>query len=132
MDPQYRQIIEQATKLAERSIAAFEAEKKLQEIEPKFNELSKQASEVMQKDAAKEEQFRGKVNQMADVLVLRGALEEHNKVAFVDSVLGNHEELVDVAIRLSSELKAETFGKVGEAEQIENMDAFERLALEGR
>ena len=126
MDPKYRNIIEQATKLAERSITAFEAEKKLQEIEPQFKELSKKASEEMQKES----QFRGKVNRMSDILVTRGILDETNKVAFVDSVMDNHEELVDVAIRLSSEMKAESFGKVGEDIQTETMDAFERLALE--
>jgi len=127
MDPKYRQIIEQATKLAERSIAAFEAEKKLQEIEPRFKDLSKRAEDESQKN----DQFRSKVNKMADVLITRGVLEESNKVAFVDSVADDHEELINVAIRLSSEMKAETFGKVGEdQQQPDTMDAFERLALE--
>lgn len=127
MDPKYRQIIEQATKLAERSITAFEAEKKLKEIEPQFNDLSKKAED----ESLKQEQFRSKANKMADVLITRGVLEESNKVAFVNSIADDHEELINVAIRLSSEMKAETFGKVGEDNQLETMDAFERLAVEG-
>ena len=127
MDPKYRQIIEQATKLAERSITAFEAEKRLQELEPKFKSLSKSAAD----ESLKQEQFRSKANKMADVLITRGVLEESNKVAFVNSVADDHEELINVAIRLSSEMKAETFGKVGEEHQLESMDAFERLAIEG-
>jgi len=127
MDPKYRQIIEQATKLAERSITAFEAEKKLREIEPQFDKLSKKAAD----DADKNEQFRSKVNKMADVLITRGILEESNKVAFVESVSNDPEELVNVTIKLSSEMKAETFGKVAEEQQLETMDAFERLAIEG-
>ena len=126
MDPKYRQIIEQATKLAERSITAFESEKMLQELEPKFEALSKSAAD----ESLKQEQFRSKANKMADVLITRGVLEESNKVAFVNSVADDHEELINVAIRLSSEMKAETFGKVGEEHQLETMDAFERLAVE--
>ena len=128
MDPKYRQIIEQATKLAERSITAFESEKKLQELEPKFKELSKKAED----ESLKQEQFRNKVNIMAEILITRGVLEETNKVAFVNSVADDHEELINVAIRLSSEMKAETFGKVGEAQLGQDtMDVFERLAVEG-
>lgn len=119
MEPKYRTIIEQATKLAERSISAFESEKRLQEIEPQFKNL-----------CSKEAAFRSKANHMADVLVTRGILEDSNKVAFVNSISEDHNELIDVAIRLSSEMKAESFGKVGEAEQFSSLDPFEKLAME--
>jgi chromosome segregation ATPase len=126
MDPKYRQIIEEATKLAERSISAFEAENRLKEIEPKFEEISKKAEEIEKKF----ESFRSKANKVADVLITRGILEESNKVAFVDSIAENPEELANVTIRLSSEMKAESFGKVGEQIDSQELDSFERLALE--
>jgi flagella basal body P-ring formation protein FlgA len=127
MDPKYRQIIENATKLAERSIIAFEAEQKLKEIETKFNELSKKA----EKEERNLEEFKSKVNKMADVLVTRGILDDNNKVAFVQRIAENPGELAEVAIKLSSEMKAETFGKVGEYyHDVDTLDPFERLAIE--
>jgi hypothetical protein len=131
MDKKYKDIIEQATKLAERAIPAFEAEKKLQEVEPLFDQAQAKIASLEKEASEKEEKFRSKADKMANVLVTRGILDESQKVAFVESVTQDHSELADVVIKLSSELKAEQFGKVGEEnpDQAE-LDPFERLALE--
>jgi hypothetical protein len=131
MDAKLKQIIEQATKLAERAIPAFEAEEKLKDIEPQFKKVSEKLAKLEEDQEQERSAFRSEVNKMADVLVTRGILEDSQKVAFVETVSDNPKELVDVVVKLSSEIKAETFGKVGElSEATEELDAFERLALE--
>ena len=131
MDLKFKQIIEQATKLAERAIPAFEAEQKLKELEPKFEELSSKVASMEKEAAAKSSEFRNKANKMADTLVTRGILDDSQKVAFVDAVVQDPKELIDVVVRLSSEVKAESFGKAAELRSSSReLDAFERLAME--
>jgi len=128
MDPKFKQIIEQATKLAERAIPAFEAEDRLAIIEPQFKEAQAKLSKIAQSEGA----LRIKADRLANNLVTRGVLDAEQKVAFVDSIVENPMELVDVADRLSSQLKVDSFGKVAEQQDFggDKLDPFERLATE--
>jgi len=120
MDTKMKEIIENATKLAERSVVAFEAERRLKELEPEFKKLSQQNAGL-----------RSKTDILANRLVTRGILDESNKVAFVDSVVDNPTELVEVAMRLSDQIVADSFGKVASDSsdsEVSTLDPFERLA----
>jgi len=115
-----KKIIEDATKLAERSVVAFEAERRLKDIEPEFKKLSEKTAGL-----------RPKVDALADRLITRGILDEDNKVAFVDSISDNPIELVEVAMKLSDQVVAEQFGKVASDSSdhgSKDLDPFERLA----
>jgi hypothetical protein len=124
-----RQIIEDAAKLAEQSVSAFEAEKRLKEIEPVFTETVKKA-ELLEKTASElKESFRSGLNKIANVLVTRGILEDANKVSFVNAISEDPSEIFNVVEKIAGELKAESFGGPGSLPASAELDPFERLAM---
>lgn len=125
-----KQIIEDAAKLAEQSISAFEAQKKLAEIEPEFQTLSKKAHDLEKKAAKDQEDFRSNANKVANILVTRGILEDANKVAFVNTIVDEPSEVFNVLEKIAGELRADNFGSADERPSARDLDAFERLALE--
>ena len=118
-----KELIENAAKLAERAIPAFEAEDKLKRIEPLYNSAIKQAEQIQKSAELEKQSFRTGLNKISDVLVTRGILEESNKVAFVESIAKNPSEL-------AAELKAESFGQPSKMASQDELDPFERLAME--
>ena len=82
-----KQIIEDAAKLAEQSVSAFEAQKQLKEIEPQFKQAALKAEALEKTAAEQKEAFRSNVNKVANTLVTRGILEFSNKVAFVNTLV---------------------------------------------
>ena len=84
-----KELIENAAKLAERAIPAFEAEDKLKRIEPLYNSAIKEAEQIQKSAELEKQSFRTGLNKISDVLVTRGILEESNKVAFVESIAKN-------------------------------------------
>lgn len=124
-----QRILEDATKLAEKAIPAFEAQSKLAKIQPEFESLKKASNEVENQKLAEQAAFRANANRLADILVTRGILEDSNKVAFVEEITTKPEELFGVTIKLAGELKAESFGSPSELPSSAELDPFERLAV---
>lgn len=124
-----KQIIEDAAKLAEQSVTAFKAQKRLEEIQPLFEEASKKASELEENTKTAQEDFKAGLDKVASVLVTRGILEDSNKVAFVSAIVEKPTEVFNVIEKLASELKAESFGGVGSLPASAELDPFERLAV---
>lgn len=125
-----QRILEDSTKLVERSIPAFEAQKKLAQIEPEYENLKTAAVDAENQKLAEAAAFRSNLNRLADVLVTRGILDDENKVAFVEEISTKPEELFNVTLKLAGELRAESFGGPGEMQSSGGeLDPFERLAL---
>jgi predicted transcriptional regulator len=124
-----KQIIEDAAKLAEQSVVAFKAQKRLEEIEPLFNEATKKASELEENTKTAKEEFTSGLEKVAEVLATRGILEESNKAAFINAINEKPAEVFNVIEKLASELKAESFGGVGSLPASSDLDPFERLAV---
>jgi len=125
-----KELIENAAKLAERAIPAFEAEDKLKRIEPLYNSAIKEAEQIQKSAELEKQSFRTGLNKISDVLVTRGILEESNKVAFVESITKNPSEVFNVLDKLAAELKAESFGQPSKMASQDELDPFERLAME--
>jgi len=79
----FKELIENAAKLAEQAIPAFKDQEKLKEIEPLYESAVKKAEQLEKVASSEKESFRSGLNKIADTLVTRGILEESNKVAFV-------------------------------------------------
>ena len=126
-----KQIIEDAAKLAEQSVSAFEAQKQLKEIEPQFKQAALKAEALEKTAAEQKEAFRSNVNKVANTLVTRGILEDSNKVAFVNTLVEDPSEIFNVLDKLAGELKADSFGSAGDVPSVAALDPFERLAMEG-
>jgi hypothetical protein len=126
-----KELIENAAKLAERAIPAFEAEDRLKKIEPLYNSVVKEAEQIQKSAELEKQSFRSGLNRISDVLVTRGILEESNKLAFVDSISKNPSEVFNVLDKLASELKAESFGQPSKMASQDELDPFERLVIEG-
>ena len=126
-----KQIIEDAAKLAEQSVSAFEAQDKLASIEPLYKEAAEKI-ETLEKTAREEkEAFRTHVNKVANTLVTRGILEDSNKVAFVNTITEKPTEIFSVLEKIAGELKADSFGSADDSTKVasEELDSFEKLAL---
>ena len=126
-----KQIIEDAAKLAEQSVSAFEAQKTLHDIQPRYKEASLKLEKLEKTAKEREEEFRTNVNKVANTLVTRGILEDSNKVAFVKTLVEDPSEIFNVLDKLAGELKADSFGSAGDVPSTANLDPFERLAIEG-
>ena len=126
-----KELIENAAKLAERAIPAFEAEDRLKKIEPLYNSVVKEVEQIQKSAELEKQSFRSGLNRISDVLVTRGILEEPNKLAFVDSISKNPSEVFNVLDKLASELKAESFGQPSKMASQDELDPFERLVMEG-
>ena len=124
-----KQIIEDAAKLAEQSVTAFKAQKRLEEIEPLFDKISKKASELEETTKTAQEEFRSGLDKVASILTTRGILDESNKEAFINAIVEKPTEVFNVVEKLASELKAESFGGVGSLPASSELDPFEKLAL---
>ena len=124
-----KQIIEDAAKLAEQSVTAFKAQKKLEEIEPLFDKVSKRASELEETTKTAQEEFKSGLEKVASILTTRGILDESNKEAFINAIVEKPTEVFNVVEKLASELKAESFGGVGSLPASSELDPFEKLAL---
>ena len=127
----FKELVENAAKLAERAIPAFNDQQKLKEIEPLYEGAIKKA-EILEKKASEDkEAFRAGLNKIAETLVTRGILDNANKVAFVDSISKNPTEIFNVLDKVASELKAESFGQPSNLPSSPDLDPFERLVIEG-
>jgi hypothetical protein len=126
----FKELIENAAKLAEQAIPAFKDQERLKEIEPLYEKAVKKAEFLENKTAAEKEGFRSELNKVANTLVTRGILEESNKVAFVNSISENPTEIFNVLDKVASELKAESFGQPSNLSSYSDLDPFERLAVE--
>lgn len=124
-----KQIIEDAAKLAEQSVTAFKAQRRLEEIEPLFDKASKKASELEETTKTAQEEFKSGLEKIASILTTRGILEESNKEAFINAIVEKPTEVFNVVEKLASELKAESFGGVGSLPASSELDPFEKLAL---
>lgn len=124
-----KQIIEDAAKLAEQSVTAFKAQKRLEEIEPLFEKVSKKASELEETTKTAQEEFKSGLEKVASILATRGILDEGNKEAFINAIVEKPTEVFNVVEKLASELKAESFGGVGSLPASAELDPFEKLAL---
>lgn len=124
-----KQIIEDAAKLAEQSVTAFKAQRRLEEIEPLFDQVSKKASELEETTKTAQEEFRSGLDKVASILTTRGILDESNKEAFINAIVEKPTEVFNVVEKLASELKAESFGGAGSLPASSELDPFEKLAL---
>lgn len=126
-----KQIIEDAAKLAEQSVSAFQAQQRLTEIEPSYQKALKTAEELTNTAKESAQKFRSGLDKVADILVTRGILENANKGSFVDAISKSPAEIFGVVEKLAGELKAESFGGPGTLPEAAELDPFERLAMEG-
>jgi hypothetical protein len=127
----FKELVENAAKLAERAIPAFNDQQKLKEIEPLYDEAIKKAELLEKKTSDEREAFRTGLNKIADTLVTRGILDNSNKVAFVNSISEKPTEIFNVLDKIASELKAESFGQPSNVPSSPDLDPFERLVVEG-
>jgi hypothetical protein len=127
----FKELIENAAKLAEQAIPAFKDQEKLKQIEPLYESAVKKAEQLEKIASSEKESFRSGLNKIADTLVTRGILEESNKVAFVSSIADNPTEIFNVLDKVASELKAESFGQPSNLQSLSELDPFEKLVMEG-
>lgn len=119
VDPQLVQAVaKDAATLALRSAEAFKQAALVPGLQAKVAELEGKLAEKHSKTAAEQQADRAKATEIANTLELRGFLPGTQKSAFIDRIIENPLDLVEVIEKLAAATNVPSMGSADPAEPI--------------